>query len=202
MNSPVPNKVTRVKIILKPFSWLYGKVQDIRNILFEHDILSGSATPQFSIVVGNLTVGGTGKTPMIEYLIQQLREEYQIVTLSRGYGRKSRGFLLATPNATAEAIGDEPLQYYEKFGDFSHVAVAENRILGSKELYRLFPQHRILLLDDAFQHQALRPNLSLLLNDYNRPFYTDDPFPGGSCGKTAPEPRGQMPSSPPNAPKA
>ncbi len=173
------DEVNFIKFLLKPFSWLYGQIQDARNYLYKRAIFKGSATPQFSIVVGNLTVGGTGKTPMVEYLIQQLTEEYQIVTLSRGYGRKSRGFLLATSNSTAEDIGDEPLQYYEKFREKCHVAVSENRIAGSNELARLFPSHRILLLDDAFQHQSLRPHLSLLLNDFNRPFYHDDPFPGG-----------------------
>lgn len=171
------NKVT--SILLKPFTWLYGLIQNIRNSLYDNLIIPSDPTPQFSIVVGNLTVGGTGKTPMVEYLIQQLNQKYQIVTLSRGYGRKSRGFLVASSLTTAEDIGDEPLQYYEKFSDICHVAVSENRIRGSRTLQSLFPNHQILLLDDAFQHRALRPDLSLLLNDFNRPFYQDSPFPGG-----------------------
>lgn len=167
------------KILLAPISWLYGLVMAARNLLHDTQMLKTRPTSQFSVAVGNLTVGGTGKTPMIEYLIRMLGQENRIVTLSRGYGRKSRGFLLASPDSTAAEIGDEPLQYYQKFGQETPVAVCENRVKGAQLLQDYFPAHNLLLLDDAFQHRALRPDLSILLNDFNRPFYLDEPFPGG-----------------------
>jgi tetraacyldisaccharide 4'-kinase len=165
--------------VLAPLTWLYGTVMDVRNYMYGREILKSFPTSQFSVVVGNLTVGGTGKTPMVEYLVRELSKRNQIVTLSRGYGRHSRGFVLASPDSTAEEIGDEPLQYYEKFDKKVKVAVCENRVKGSEILHTLFPEHSLLLLDDAYQHRALRANRYLLLNDYNRPFYQDSPFPGG-----------------------
>jgi tetraacyldisaccharide 4'-kinase len=166
-------------ILLKPLTLLYSIGVGVRNFLYDRTLLSSRVTNQYSIVVGNLTVGGTGKTPMIEFLIQLLKEGNQLVTLSRGYGRQTQGFRLASPLSTAEEIGDEPLQYYEKFGNSCPVAVCENRIKGANHLLELFPDRRLLLLDDAFQHRKLRPNLAILLNDYTRPFYKDEPFPGG-----------------------
>ncbi len=167
------------QILLKPLSFLYGLVTTLRNRLYDNRMLRSESTSQFSIVVGNLTVGGTGKTPLVEYLIRTLGQENRIVTLSRGYGRTTRGFLMAAPDSTADEIGDEPLQYYQKFGQKIPVAVCENRVKGSRFLQEYFPAHNLLLLDDAFQHRALRPDLAILLNDFNRPFYRDDPFPGG-----------------------
>ena len=172
------------RILLKPFSMLYGATTSLRNYLYDHSLLKSSQTAQFSVVVGNLTVGGTGKTPMVEYLIRTLQQENRMVTLSRGYGRGSRGFVLATPDATAAEIGDEPLQYYEKFDQKIPVAVCEDRMEGSRKLHEYFPAHDLLLLDDAFQHRALKPDRVILLNDYNRPFYRDDPFPGGRLRET------------------
>ena len=167
------------QILLKPFSWLYGFVTIIRNRLYDSQVLKSETPKQFSVVVGNLTVGGTGKTPIVEFLIRSLQSEHQIVTLSRGYGRRSRGFVLATPDSTAAEIGDEPLQYYQKFGRKIPVAACENRVVGANLLHEYFPAHNLMLLDDAFQHRSLRPDLAILLNDFNRPFYRDDPFPGG-----------------------
>jgi len=152
---------------------------DVLNYLYGRQILKSFSTSQFSVVVGNLTVGGTGKTPMVEYLVGQLSKKNQIAALSRGYGRQSRGFVLATPQSTAEEIGDEPLQYYEKFAEKIKVAVCENRVAGSETLHSLYPEHTLLVLDDAYQHRALRADRYLLLNDFNRPFYLDRPFPGG-----------------------
>lgn len=168
-----------IKVLLKPFTWLYGGIMDMRNFLYNRNVLTSTNTKQFSVVVGNLTVGGTGKTPMVEYILHSFLETEKIVSLSRGYGRLSQGFMLASPESTAEDIGDEPLQYYKKFGKKSKVAVCENRVAGSKKLHKLFPDHRLLLLDDAFQHRSLKPDVAIVLNDYNRPFYKDEPFPGG-----------------------
>ncbi len=171
-------------ILLKPFTWVYGAITMVRNWLYDNRILVSSSTAQFSVVVGNLTVGGTGKTPMIEYLVRRLAPNNQLVTLSRGYGRQSRGFRLASLESTAGDIGDEPLQYYEKFGGKIPVAVCENRVAGSQTIQRLFPDRSLLLLDDAFQHRALRPDVAILLNDFQRPFYQDEPFPGGRLRET------------------
>ncbi len=173
-----------VNVLLKPFTWLYGLVTTLRNRLYDNRILNSTPTQQFSVVVGNLTVGGTGKTPMIEYLIRNLSQSNQIVTLSRGYGRQSRGFKLASSESNAADIGDEPLQYYEKFAGKIPVAVCENRVVGGQRLHQLFPDHRLLLLDDAYQHRGLRPNLTIMLNDFRRPFFRDEPFPGGRLRET------------------
>lgn len=172
-------KRTLGQTLLGPFNWLYGAIMDMRNYLYRRRLLKSYPSPQFSLVVGNLTVGGTGKTPMVEYLVGELSKKNRIVTLSRGYGRQSRGFVLATSETTAEQIGDEPLQYYEKFPDKVKVAVCEDRVKGAEILHGLFPEHPLLVLDDAFQHRALRADAYLLLNDFNRPFYRDSPFPGG-----------------------
>ncbi len=138
---------------------------------------------QVVICVGNLAVGGTGKTPMIEYMVSHLADTRRLATISRGYGRRTRGFRLATPTDTAATLGDEPLQLYRKFGRADNppvlVCVGERRAEALQQLRRDQPQIDTVLLDDAFQHRAVQPHLNLLLTDYNRPFYTDHPFPEG-----------------------
>lgn len=176
--------------LLRPFSALYGQLLDYRNWLYDRQIKPVFTPLQKTISVGNLTVGGTGKTPMIEYLAQKLLSGAfqskqlepltgQLATLSRGYGRRSTGFRLAGKADTAATIGDEPLQLYRKFGDRLTVAVAERRAEGLQKLADQFPEIDVVLLDDAFQHRAVQPHLNILLTDYNRPFYYDDPFPAG-----------------------
>lgn len=167
------------KIILRPFSWLYGLITTIRNYFFDTGIFNSCKPPQFAISVGNLTVGGTGKTPMVEYLARILLTANDVSILSRGYGRATSGYILADESATAATIGDEPMQYYQKFSDRLKVAVCEKRILGAEKLHHDFPENNILLLDDAFQHRAIDRDLNILLNDYHRPFYKDFPFPEG-----------------------
>jgi tetraacyldisaccharide 4'-kinase len=132
------------------------------------------------INVGNLSMGGTGKTPHVEYLIRLLMEDYQIATLSRGFGRKERGFKLADENSTADQIGDEPLQYFKKYGNEIKVAVEANRVLGAMDLFRQHPDINVLLLDDAYQHRAIHASLNILLTDYNAPFYKDFILPTGN----------------------
>lgn len=177
-------------LLLRPFSALYGQLLDWRNWLYDRQLKPVYQPKQKTISVGNLTVGGTGKTPMIEYLVRILlngaseREQSEpgaspIATLSRGYGRRSKGFILATKTDTAETIGDEPLQLYRKFGRQILVAVAERRAEGLKQLARQCPGVEVVLLDDAFQHRAVQPHLNILLTDYSRPFYHDHPFPEG-----------------------
>ena len=115
------------------------------------------------ISVGNLDVGGVGKSPMTEYLVRLLKDHYKLATLSRGYGRKTKGFLTVTSDSTAEQVGDEPLQFKHKFPDIT-VVVCEKRVDGLKEL----TTHNLVLMDDAYQHRAVKPGLSILLFDYNR----------------------------------
>lgn len=176
--------------LLRPFSTLYGQLLDYRNWLYNRQVKLVFTPLQKTISVGNLTVGGTGKTPMIEYLVKKLlsgaseseqSEQHtgQLATLSRGYGRHSTGFRLASSTDTADTIGDEPLQLYQKFGHRLTVAVAERRVEGLQKLADQRPDIDVVLLDDAFQHRAVQPHLNILLTDYNRPFYHDHPFPEG-----------------------
>lgn len=131
------------------------------------------------ISVGNVAVGGTGKTPMVEYLIAQLADRYELSTLSRGYGRKTRGFRMADKQDTAGTLGDEPYQIFRKYGHKVHVTVGEERILAIPSIVQEFPSNDIILLDDAFQHRPVKPNFSIVLSDYNRPFYNDYLMPSG-----------------------
>jgi len=132
-----------------------------------------------TISVGNLSAGGTGKTPHIEYLIRLLKPEFYIATLSRGYGRKTTGFILSDTQSTASDIGDEPLQFKKKFSGL-RVAVDGNRVRGIKHLLKEFPSLQSILLDDAFQHRAVKPGLSILLTDFSRLFVNDNLLPSGS----------------------
>lgn len=156
----------------------------LRNWLFDNDLIRSIRPAIYSISVGNLTVGGTGKTPMVEFLIERyLRAGTEIAgstaTLSRGYGRQTRGFRIAANVDTAGTIGDEPLQLYRKFAPLVRVCVGERRVAALEALQQRHPETKRVLLDDAFQHRPVRPHLNLLLTDYNRPFYRDYPFPAG-----------------------
>ncbi|CAG4994676.1 Tetraacyldisaccharide 4'-kinase [Dyadobacter sp. CECT 9275] len=173
-----------IKFILTPFSWLYGSITGIRNTFYDLGILSSTKPHQFTISIGNLTVGGTGKTPMVEYFVKYLLPQASVAILSRGYGRKTKGFVLATDQSDAAQIGDEPLQYDQKFGQKIVVAVCEQRAEGAEKLNTAFPGRNILLLDDAYQHRAIGRDLNILLNDYSRPFYLDLPFPAGRLRET------------------
>jgi tetraacyldisaccharide 4'-kinase len=173
-----------IKIILTPLSWLYGSVTSVRNLFYDQNIFHTEKPKQFTISIGNLTVGGTGKTPMTEYLVRLLSPIRKTAILSRGYGRKTKGFVLANHHSTANDIGDEPKQYFEKFGEQVSVAVCEKRVEGANQLLQLHPEISLILLDDASQHRAIGQDLKLLLNDYNRPFYEDLPFPAGRLRET------------------
>lgn len=159
------------RLFLAPFAMLYGLIVRVRNKLFDWGLLPSRSFPLPVISVGNLCVGGTGKTPHIEYLIRLLRNDYRTASLSRGYGRKTKGFILAKETATAETIGDEPLQYATKFTDIA-VAVDEDRRHGITQLQKQI-QAEVVLLDDAFQHRYVHPGLSILLTDFHN-LYTDD----------------------------
>lgn len=153
-------------------------VTDVRNYLFDKRILKSASFEIPVISVGNLTAGGTGKTPHIEYLIQLLQYVYKVGTLSRGYGRKSHGFVLAKSGINAELIGDEPMQFKAKFPE-TVVAVAEDRVIGIPRMLHEVPETDVILLDDAFQHRAVRAGLSILLTEYNHLFTQDELLPVG-----------------------
>jgi len=165
--------------ILTPLSWIYGVVTGIRNWLFDVRILKEEEYDVPVVGVGNITVGGTGKTPHVEYIVSQLAADYNIAVLSRGYKRKTKGFVLANTKSTPDILGDEPFQIYQKYGMKIHVAVCENRRRGITELLRLFPDIQLIVLDDSFQHRWVKPKVSVLLTDYSRPFYKDKLLPLG-----------------------
>ncbi len=166
------------KILLLPLAVLYGLVVALRNSLYRAGILKGSVFSLPVISVGNLTVGGTGKTPHTEYLIRLLHEYLHIAVLSRGYKRKSSGFLEVTAHDSVLRAGDEPLQYKKKYPDVT-VAVAESRSLAIPQILGAHPQIRVILLDDGFQHREVVPGLNILLTEYARLFTRDWILPVG-----------------------
>ncbi|MFI2743900.1 tetraacyldisaccharide 4'-kinase [Zhouia sp. PK063] len=165
--------------ILFPFSLLYLLIVKLRNFLFNKQVFKSTSFNFPLICVGNLSVGGTGKTPMIEYLISLLKDEYEIGVLSRGYKRKTNGFLLAKENITVEELGDEPFQYYRKFKNIK-VAVDANRVEGVSKLKNEFPELDAVLLDDAFQHRKIKAKFNILLTVYNDLFVDDLMLPTGN----------------------
>jgi len=167
-----------LKILLYPFSLLYGLVMWIRNRLYDSGTLTAVSFDIPMIAVGNLSVGGTGKTPHVEYLIRLLKERFSVATLSRGYNRKTRGFFLANEDSTAAQLGDEPMQFHQKFPDIS-VCVGEERMLAVPELLRERQETQVILLDDAFQHRSIKPGKNILVTEYNRPFTRDHVVPFG-----------------------
>lgn len=165
-----------LRLILWPFSLVYGIIISARNFMYDRGILK---TTKFSlpvIVVGNLAVGGTGKSPMTELLIRLLKNDFKLATLSRGYGRKSSGFLYVSPTDSVRQVGDEPLQFKNKFPEIT-VAVCEDRVVGVEKLQR---DHELVLLDDAYQHRALTPGLSILLIEYQSLFKAKLLLPAGN----------------------
>ena len=169
-----------LRTLLFPFSLFYQLVTNLRNWLYDIRFFKSFDLDIPTISVGNLTVGGTGKTPVIEYLINLLNDHYKISTLSRGYKRKTRGFILAGKHDNARTIGDEPFQYYNKFKDEIGVAVCEDRLFAVPQILSILPDTDIILLDDAYQHRRIIPLCNILLSDYSRPFYNDLLLPAGS----------------------
>lgn len=163
---------------LCPLAGLYSAGVWLRNKLFDMGILPVEEFSIPIISVGNLTVGGTGKTPLIEYLIESISPHMQVAVLSRGYRRKSRGFVIADDTSSAQILGDEPYQIYKKYPHVI-VAVDSNRRRGIKHLLQLDNKPHVVLLDDAHQHRYVQPSLSIVLCDYNRPIYNDLPLPAG-----------------------
>ena len=165
--------------LLFPFAILYGVITSIRNFLFDKGILKSYSFDLPIIAVGNLSVGGTGKTPQIEYLIRLLSDKYKVATLSRGYKRESKGFILAQTNATAKILGDEPYQFFEKFKNIQ-VAVDADRKNGIEQLLAQKDKPDVILLDDAFQHRKVKAGFYILLTSYGELFSDDFILPTGN----------------------
>ena len=166
------------RILLLPFALLYWLVIAIRNWLYDKKIFKSASFGLPVICIGNLSVGGTGKSPMVEYLVSHLKDRYKVATLSRGYKRKTKGYALANEQTTALDIGDEPMQFHLKFPDVP-VAVGEERIVAIPQLLHDRPETQAILLDDAFQHRAITAGLNILLTDYNNLFTRDFYLPTG-----------------------
>lgn len=166
---------------LLPLSFLYGMGVRFRNMLFDTGILESRSFPIPVISVGNITVGGAGKTPHVEYLIRLLCETKRVSVLSRGYKRRTKGYLLASSSSTSLELGDEPYQMYLKYGRQVHVAVSANRCEGIERLCS-DPETKdtdVILLDDAFQHRYVKPGVNILLVDYHRLIVYDKLLPAG-----------------------
>lgn len=166
------------RVLLLPFALLYGGIVWVRNYLFDKQIIKSASFGLPVICVGNLAVGGTGKTPMVEYMLAMLLPRFKVATLSRGYKRKTKGYVLAGPATTALEIGDEPMQFHQKFKN-AVVAVGEERMVAIPQLLQDRPQTEVIILDDAFQHRAVKAGLNILLTEYANPFYDDWFLPTG-----------------------
>lgn len=173
-----------IQFILMPFSILYGIVNTLRNYLYDKKWLTSVRFAHPVISIGNLSVGGTGKTPHIEYLLAFLKPYYAVATLSRGYGRKTAGIYYANPLCTAADIGDEPMQFHMKHPDIP-VVVAENRLLAIPDILGEYPSNQCILLDDAMQHRRVKPGLNIMLTEYSRMFYDDYIIPAGRLREPA-----------------
>ncbi len=169
-----------LKILLYPLSWLYGVVVFFRNRLYDLNILKSREFDTPVISIGNITVGGTGKTPHVEYLVNLLKEKYNVATLSRGYKRKTKGFRVAETVSTVAEVGDEPLQIKNRFPEIT-VSVCENRVDGVEKLLDSENEKSpdVIILDDAFQHRRITPGINILLIDYNRQIKEDHLLPAG-----------------------
>lgn len=167
-----------LRLLLWPLSVVYGFIVSVRNWLFDRGIRESYIIPNKSICIGNITVGGTGKSPMTIYITELLRD-FKPAILSRGYGRATKGPILAGDYETAATIGDEPYMYRQRFGSEVPVVVAEERKLGVELLNRSFPDSTIIL-DDAFQHRKVTAGFNLVLMTFDRPIFKDHPFPAGN----------------------
>lgn len=165
---------------LLPFSVLYGIITFLRNKLYDWGWFSSYLIPVKSICVGNLSIGGTGKTPHVLFLAEFLSREHKVNILSRGYGRKTKGYYQVTLNLSADTTGDEPMMYKAHFGDRVKVSVCEKRADGVQTILKNDPDTDVILLDDAFQHRAIKAGLNILLTDYSHPFSKDIMLPTGN----------------------
>jgi len=166
------------RYLLFPFSLIYGFIIWIRNWLYDRNIFKSSGFNFPIICVGNLATGGTGKTPMTEYIVEILRGKFITATLSRGYKRKTRGFAIANKQTTAIDIGDEPMQFHQKFPELI-VAVGEERLVAIPQLLHDRPETEVIILDDAFQHRTVKAGMNIILTDYRNLYTRDLMLPAG-----------------------
>jgi tetraacyldisaccharide 4'-kinase len=176
--------VDLIRKIAYPFSILYGLITSTRNYLYDVAILKSEHFKTSTIVVGNLSVGGTGKTPQIEYLIDLLKNDYKIAVLSRGYKRKSKGFIVADENVSAEIIGDEPFQIHIKYPEVI-VCVDADRTKGIKQLEQMENSPQVILLDDALQHRKVQGGFNMVLTTYANLYVNDTMLPTGNLREKA-----------------
>lgn len=167
-----------IRILLFPFSLVYAFIIWIRNKMFDKGWLSSSTFNLPLIGIGNLTAGGTGKSPMVEFILARFMGHFKMAVLSRGYKRKTKGYALANPQSTALEIGDEPMQFFTKFPSVT-IAVGEERIVAIPQLLHDVPETEVIILDDAFQHRYVTPGWNILLTDYNNMFTRDWFLPTG-----------------------
>jgi len=165
---------------LFPFSFLYYIITLIRNLFFDWEIITSQKLQEPSICIGNLSVGGSGKTPMTIYLTNLLKNDFQVQILSRGYGRKTSGYKEVSEDSTSDVVGDEPLLYKKRFKTEITVAVSEKRSLGANEFLKIQTKNSILLLDDAFQHRSVNAGFSILLTPFQQIFTSDFLIPVGN----------------------
>ncbi len=167
------------RYLLFPFSIIYSSVVNFRNWLYNKNIYKSISFNFPIICVGNLAVGGTGKTPMVEYLVRLLKNDFSVATLSRGYKRKTVGFAIADKNTTALEIGDEPMQFHKKFNKSITVAVGEERLVAIPQLLQDRPNTEVIILDDAFQHRAVHAGLNIVLTEFSNLYTRDFLLPVG-----------------------
>lgn len=164
--------------LLLPFSGIYWIITSFRNLFYDLGLKRSTSFDLPIINVGNLSVGGTGKSPHVMYLIELLKDQKMTCTLSRGYGRKTKGFRIANYDAKVYDIGDEPMQFFRRFKNKILISVCEKRVLGVQKLLKhYYPE--IIILDDAFQHRKIKAGFNILLTDYNHPYFEDYLLPGG-----------------------
>ena len=167
-----------IRVLLSPFALIYGLIISFVNISYDIGLLKASKFNLPVIGVGNLSIGGAGKTPHIEYLIEMLKDYINVATLSRGYKRQTTGFRIVQDSDTAYTAGDEPMQYRKKYPDIV-VAVSENRAYAIPQIVKQYPQTQTILLDDSFQHRGVKPGLNILLTSYDSLFTDDYLLPAG-----------------------
>ncbi len=167
-----------LKLFLAPLSWIYGVVIAVRNWLYDGGLRKSVSFDITVVCVGNITVGGTGKTPMCEALIAHFQEKYNVGLISRGYGRKTKGYLEVTPGVSWRSVGDEPRQIKTNYPD-TVVVVCKDRIEGIERMRREHPEVNLVIMDDGFQYRRLDPKLNIVMMDYTRPIYKDRLLPAG-----------------------
>ena len=174
--------MSKIRLALYPFAILYDGITRIKNFLYSNDILISNSFEIPLIVIGNLSVGGTGKTPHTEFVSQLLKDQYKTAVLSRGYGRETSGYVLADESATAKTVGDEPLQIFNNIPEID-VAVCEDRTTGVSKLISE-QKSEVIILDDAFQHRKIQGSLYILISTFQNPFYNDFVLPAGNLRET------------------